>query len=535
MWFDWEVRCEDVDIADVSRFRFSSKEAEELVRNPQPTEHLLWIAESIREHGFIPNYDGYSYPEHRDVNPYAPHSFVLMEREDGTLDVLVGVRRLAAARLLGLKTVPAYVARPKNYSEWQLNRFRQIAEKLEKMDIYESWELPGGIYVSKRDKSREIFEYFTSIVPTQAFAGRTVLDIACSTGYFAIRAANLGASYVEGFDVRGDVIEIAKEIAETFNFPSEVKFFQCEFWDYKPSRKFDIVFCNQAIYHFTTKHRSKCLGNQDEVLDRISSWTDKLLLMYTYVDAPSPWINPEEGYYPTSEKITEDLQKRGFKTVIIKHFMPGGKKHVVASKWGVEKMIKPKTYESGIIDACGWGEYRYLLFTLPVILKAKTIVETGLGQGNSTVIFLEACRFLGDCKLYTFEININKEDTLPARKRISELGLEPWWTLIEKDSVQAGREWSYGKIDVLFLDSHHSYEHVLAELEAFKPHLSEKAVILCHDTNPKEEHEMYKTGGPLRALKEFQTENPNWKLINLKANNGMGVLVRLERSNYNSA
>ena len=193
------------------------------------------------------------------------------------------------------------------------------------------------------------------------------------------------------------------------------------------------------------------------------------------------------------------------------------------------------TWCSRIIDTCGWGEYRYLLFTLPIIIKAKTIVETGLGQGNSTVIFLEACRFLGECRLYTFEININKDDTLPARKRISELGLEPWWTLVEKDSVQAGREWSYGKIDILFLDSHHSYEHVKAELEAFMPHLSEKAVILCHDTNPKEEHEMYKTGGPLKALKEFQTENPNWKLINLKANNGMGVLLRLERSNNNSS
>jgi predicted O-methyltransferase YrrM len=196
------------------------------------------------------------------------------------------------------------------------------------------------------------------------------------------------------------------------------------------------------------------------------------------------------------------------------------------------------TWCSRIIDTCGWGEYRYLLFTLPIIMKAKTIVETGLGQGNSTIIFLEACRFLGDCKLYTFEININKEDTLPARKRISELGLEPWWTLIEKDSVQAGREWSYGKIDVLFLDSHHSYEHVKAELEAFKPHLSEKAVILCHDIHPAPEHqthEMYKTGGPLRAIKEFQNRNPEWNFLDFTAYNGMGVLIRLERSNNNSS
>ena len=180
-------------------------------------------------------------------------------------------------------------------------------------------------------------------------------------------------------------------------------------------------------------------------------------------------------------------------------------------------------FESRNLEEWGYSEYRYLMFMLPIVLKAKTIVETGLGQGASTVIFLEACRFLGDCKLYTYEININKEDTGSARKKIAELNLTKWWTLIEKNSVQGGREWKESEIDILYLDSHHSAEHVYNELEAWVPHVKDTGIIFAHDTNPTYAHPP--DWKPLDAFAKY-AQQKNHKIVNLTFPQGMCFLIR---------
>lgn len=168
-----------------------------------------------------------------------------------------------------------------------------------------------------------------------------------------------------------------------------------------------------------------------------------------------------------------------------------------------------------------YDEFYYLLFMLPLVINAKIVVETGLHVGNSTRIFLESSK-IGNFKVYTVDI----KDYPETRRRIRELGLTENWTFIQKDSVQLAKEWLNNPIDLLFLDSHHSYEHVKAELESWLPHLSDKAIILCHDTTPQEKHEMYSTGGPKRALKEFAENHKEWMLINLKYGQGLGILIR---------
>jgi len=374
---------------------------------------------------------------------------------------------------------------------------------LAKSDDNIDWDYHWLLHESDADFTDvSFFSFFADLLPK----GFRVLDVGCGSCRFYPVFKALGCSQYVGVDFSPKAVSLARQ-----KFP-EITVHQMKVQDIDFDSTFDLVFSNTFLQHTSLESKKRIIPKLWKALKNGGLLA---IIEKSDVDTPTTF---------TRENWIKFIEQYGFKYVRGKD--PDG---------FVFKALKPNTLQSDLIDNCNYDQYRYLMFILPIIKKAKIIVETGLGQGNSTIIFLEACRFLGDCKLYTFEININKEDTLPARKRISELGLEPWWTLVEKDSVQAGREWNHEKIDVLFLDSHHSYEHVKAELEAFKPHLSEKAVILCHDTNPKEEHEMYKTGGPLKALKEFQTENPNWKLINLKANNGMGVLVRFERSNHNSS
>jgi hypothetical protein len=80
------------------------------------------------------------------------------------------------------------------------------------------------------------------------------------------------------------------------------------------------------------------------------------------------------------------------------------------------------------------------------------------------------------------------------------------------------------KIDVLFIDGDHSYEGVKSDFELYSTILSEKGIIMLHDTDGEYEETLivsedakndhYRFDGPSKFIKELQ-ENPEWNLINL--------------------
>jgi len=80
------------------------------------------------------------------------------------------------------------------------------------------------------------------------------------------------------------------------------------------------------------------------------------------------------------------------------------------------------------------------------------------------------------------------------------------------------------KIDVLFIDGDHSYEGVKSDFELYSTILSERGIIMLHDTDGKYEETLivsedakndhHRFDGPSKFIKELQ-ENPEWNLINL--------------------
>lgn len=166
-----------------------------------------------------------------------------------------------------------------------------------------------------------------------------------------------------------------------------------------------------------------------------------------------------------------------------------------------------------------YGKFRYMMFVLPIALRAKIIVETGLSHGFSTQIFCEAAKLIG-AKVVTYDI----EDFPETRGRIGELGLSFVWQFIQQDSVEGGREWREGKIDLLFLDSNHATNHVKEELKVWIPHLSENGIVLVHDTyNPVPEK---RPDYALVGAEEFIKENEGWLIMNLRHECGMVVMWR---------
>jgi hypothetical protein len=80
------------------------------------------------------------------------------------------------------------------------------------------------------------------------------------------------------------------------------------------------------------------------------------------------------------------------------------------------------------------------------------------------------------------------------------------------------------KIDVLFIDGDHSYEGVKLDFDLYSKILSDKGVIIIHDTDESYENELIisedskkhwdKFDGPAKLIKELN-DNKDWNIINL--------------------
>lgn len=171
------------------------------------------------------------------------------------------------------------------------------------------------------------------------------------------------------------------------------------------------------------------------------------------------------------------------------------------------------------ISLRGYDFQRNLMFALPIAMRAKIVVETGLAAGESTRIFLKAMEFCSG-KLYTYDYR----DYPETRRAIEAEGYDvSRWCFRLMDSVEGARRWNDGLIDLLFLDSDHSKVHVLNELREWSRHLSQRAVILIHDTNHPEPHPQSCQG--LEAAYEW-IRYSGWRLVNLNDPLGMAFLWR---------
>ncbi len=102
--------------------------------------------------------------------------------------------------------------------------------------------------------------------------GRSLLDMACNWGAFAIEAALRGASDVEGFDIRKQNVERAHRLAEHFSVP-QARFSVSDVFEFAPGRAYDIVLNLGLMYHITKPFelvkRSFELCNQIAVIDTV--------------------------------------------------------------------------------------------------------------------------------------------------------------------------------------------------------------------------------------------------------------------------
>lgn len=120
------------------------------------------------------------------------------------------------------------------------------------------------------------------------------------------------------------------------------------------------------------------------------------------------------------------------------------------------------------------------MYNLAKDIGAKTIVELGVRWGNSTVALLVHCHY-NDAHLYSIDI----EDCHVARSIINALGLAQYWTFAQCNDVDYIKKWKIkddNTIDLLFIDTDHTYDLTKKELEEYSPYIRKGGVILFHDS-----------------------------------------------------
>jgi len=162
--------------------------------------------------------------------------------------------------------------------------------------------------------------------------------------------------------------------------------------------------------------------------------------------------------------------------------------------------------------------YKCLPFLYDYVIRRNpiNILELGVHMGYSTrILLLGASQYGGHVDSVDIALNDAVKSTM---ENINKWGLNRFWTLIINDSLYVN--WTKD-IDMLYIDSLHTYPHTLYELEKYYEFCNDNTRIFLHDCS----HPLYKED-IMRSIREF-TYNIGWEYeILTEETNGLAMLYK---------
>lgn len=161
-------------------------------------------------------------------------------------------------------------------------------------------------------------------------------------------------------------------------------------------------------------------------------------------------------------------------------------------------------------------------------LQATKVIELGVRYGVSTIAWLYGLQNRGhlwsvDCSFPIEEPTIHVDLLNPQ----GPLGVVPWWTFVlGYDDWDAVLNALPNEVDIVFLDTQHTYKQTLLELHLYIPRIRSGGRMYLHDTaieatgNATEPEPPYPV---FTAMREFCEQN-DLKWDNNPACFGLGVI-----------
>jgi predicted O-methyltransferase YrrM len=173
------------------------------------------------------------------------------------------------------------------------------------------------------------------------------------------------------------------------------------------------------------------------------------------------------------------------------------------------------------MTVAGWTQpvqLEYLMHQVESLPDNSVIVEIGVWRGRSAFAMAEACRHtnkrvyaidpwqdyetkkgLLSTRLTEFGVNSIESVYQGFMADRRKLGLERWIEVIRHGSVGAAAQWRHGLCDLVFIDGNHNYDPVMADLQAWSPHMKEGGLI-CGDD--------WEIDSVQQAVKDFVSDSP---------------------------
>jgi hypothetical protein len=172
-----------------------------------------------------------------------------------------------------------------------------------------------------------------------------------------------------------------------------------------------------------------------------------------------------------------------------------------------------------------WIGHLPFAFWIVDALRPRVIVELGTHTGVSYCAFCQAVEHLAlPCRAYAVDTWEGDAHTGPYSQQIFlELAgyHEPRYgafsNLVRSTFDAAAEQFEPGTIDLLHIDGLHTYEAVQHDFENWRPLLSDRAVVLFHDTNV-----MHADFGVQKLWRELSREYPHFEFLH---EHGLGVLA----------
>lgn len=195
----------------------------------------------------------------------------------------------------------------------------------------------------------------------------------------------------------------------------------------------------------------------------------------------------------------------------------------------------PETVRGGFVSSASFEEPRYIpasawighgpfAFWLVENLKPSVLVELGTYLGYSYFCFCQQVAKQGlatQCTAIDLwggdeHSGFYGEEIFNTVKRINDQNYGAFSRLMRSTFVEAAGSFEDGSIDLLHIDGRHRYEDVKEDFETWLPKLSDRAVVLFHDTQVEKDD-----FGVFRYWPEVTAAYPNFEFTH---EHGLGVL-----------
>ncbi len=185
---------------------------------------------------------------------------------------------------------------------------------------------------------------------------------------------------------------------------------------------------------------------------------------------------------------------------------------------------RPIFWRPFYIAQSAWLEHIPFAFWLVDTLQPRKIVELGTHYGSSYFSFCQAITKL-DLETQCYAIDTWGGDEHAGQygeevyRQVSEHNQQHYSdfsTLVRSTFDQALEHFPEGSIDLLHIDGLHTLEAVRHDFESWLPKLSDRAVVIMHDTNVRE-----RGFGVFQLLDELKQQYPHFEFAH---GHGLGVI-----------